>query len=251
MAAKRKYTTMTGKKTYSKSKKRKGSAKPAPKRSYGYTQTYGGGFVNELKTIDINPTAQTIAGTDFDTTGTRYLLNGTSIGSAINQRIGRKIVGKKLLLRIQFYTNYLDTNLGALSKGAGVTWRMMVVYDKQANGGSLDATDLIGPTVPGGLPFSLGDARMIRTNNLNYRERFIVIRDKVIDTNEQRPCVTYKKQIYLKDLETTFQADAGIAADIATGSLWLLVWNDCDLVSPTGTKPSKMTFSVRYRFSDS
>ena len=162
-----------------------------------------------------------IAVSHYTTDGTdMVLLNGMSRGSSAGTRVGSRVVLRSFNIRmfISFVSNESDSSVTPM----GI--RMMIVYDKQANGA-------VCPS-----PFS----SFYATAESVYRDRFIVMYDEVVymertsigsyyvaDTPEVIPFsnVWQKfRHVHLAvDLPTTFNnSDTGVITDINSGSVYLV-----------------------------
>ena len=190
-----------------------------------------GGWANpslggELKYIDTNAnTALTFASSAFST---GVLLNGVAQGSDATARIGRKMVMKSLLLRWTW-------NLASTSTG-GSPVRVMVVYDKQANATAPAITDVL-----------VVDS-FIGQNNLNNRDRFVVLCDYLSEPIGSNGDTSVGGVIYKRlNLETMFNSgSAGTIGDITSGSVYLFVaqTGGIGVVNPT------FNWRARVRFTD-
>lgn len=189
-------------------------------RSIFRTGGFRGG-VNEVKFNDKTNTAY-----EFSTTGTRQLLNGITQGSDYNNRIGRKFTMVKLLGRMR-------VALGATPTNSNV--RALVVYDKQPNGAAFSNTDL------------LTGSSTTAFNNLNNKDRFIVLVDKIMQVDTvNKPSVLIKFKKNMK-MGVTNLGTTNAIGDISTGSLYLLTLGDL----ATGvTAPVSTINDVRVRFID-
>lgn len=180
----------------------------------------------ELKFIDNNAnTAVTFGSSTFSTP---VLLNGVQQGSDATARIGRKTIMKSLLLRYTW-------NLGSTSTG-GSPVRILIVYDKQANAAAPAITDLL-----------LADT-FISQNNLNNRDRFVVLCDVITEPISANGNGSIGGTIYKKiNLETMFNAGtAGTIADITSGSVYLFVAQTANI----GTANASFNWRSRIRFED-
>lgn len=154
----------------------------------------------EQKFKDVNET------TAITSTATITLLNGMVQGDTVSTREGRKIIIKSIYLRSR---QTLDSNAtdSALS-------RTMLVYDKQANASAPSITDI------------LTSASVQAFNNLDNRERFVVLMDKVIQVKSEGQFIstnTFFKKYMKVNLETIYNSsNVGTVADINTGSLYLV-----------------------------
>lgn len=201
---------------------------PGPERKY----------LDQVGNFNLNTLAVAANTGGQSGTETLQLINGCMLGTDAVNRIGRKISMKSIQLRILFT---LQTSSGGTAL-TGVTAgyiRLMVIYDAQANGGTVQYGDIFQGTPAQGNVTPL---------NLNNRERFKVIwdKDKQIDPDgpNNQMFKLYKKCM----LPVTFNAgNAGTAADIQTGALWLLA-----MTSVQGTSAGVISgeFYSRVRFTD-
>lgn len=171
-------------------------------------------------------------------------LNGTQQGSAADQRIGRQIMVRKLIGRMQF------TNAQNLATGIAtwpVTYRFMVVYDMQANGSTLALADMFETP-----------SNILSLQNLNNRDRFKIVTDKMwtignpyfgqSQISKPNQAKSYK---FYKRLNLPVQYNAGNAgteADIATGTLWAIMLTDSGNTAVGGG--SRVNYRFRIRYSD-
>lgn len=196
--------------------------------------------VGEKKVIDILLTSYAV-----ENTGTQLqLLNGVAPGTNINNRIGRKLSLKSLQIRgVVAFTDNTTANPSFL--------RMVIVYDKQANAAAptfaniMTSQDIAGTT----------ETNAFSMVNLNNRDRFEVIRDKVIEmgvidtTATQTFAVppasaTINEYIKLGNRETIYNAGtAGTVADIVSGSLFIFFI--CPQANATGVT-AQCCFRTRF-----
>lgn len=173
----------------------------------------------ERKVIDLNRQIVAIE----QTVGSPLLLNGCIAGSQNYQRIGRKIHLKSLQIR------------GLLLPADDTTQdqqiRMLVVYDKQANGAAPTYGDVIkSQNIAGTTSSSHMD--MV---NLDNRDRFEIIRDRTWAIAKRDTTATsafsgsptticVEEFVRLQDRETIYNAGtAGTVGDIQSGSLYFFV----------------------------
>ena len=180
----------------------------------------------ELKYLDNN--AGTAVNFGVSTFTTPVLLNGASLGSDAINRIGRKLVMKSLLFRWTW-------NLAATSTG-GSPVRIMIVYDKQANAATPAITDIL-----------LADSH-ISQNNLNNRDRFVVLSDEISEPVSVQGTPSISGVIYKKlNLETVFNGtNGGTVADITSGSIHVLFSQTAGI----GTANPTVNWRSRIRFYD-
>lgn len=141
------------------------------------------------------------------------LLNGLALGTSANQRIGRRITMRSILLRFNFYPQATTTLAGR--------FRIVVFYDRQTNGTTPIGTDLLQNNLS------------MYPLNLSNADRFLVLYDKYSPVmgsltggaaGTAAPFSTIKLYRKLK-LDTTYGLSA--ASDVtavATGGLFLGVW---------------------------
>lgn len=184
---------------------------------------------SELKTIDTTATnASPVA------TGSVVLLNGVATGDDYNTRDGRKIQMKSILLRILLSP---DTTQSAPQ---GDIMRVMIVYDKQTNGTALTAANVLQTGV------------IQSPNNLNNRDRFVVLSDKFLTLpswvfaagalTQGGPTPKYLKIYKPLNLDTIYNSASGAIADISTGSLYLIML--------TAREVSSVNYHSRIRFTE-
>lgn len=165
-------------------------------------------------------------------------LNGSECGYGLNQRIGRKIMMKSLLIDMIVHA---PGTLGITASGASGmlkidplqasgcytgTARLLIVYDRQNNGTIPTKAEILAAMGTAG--FGLGSAEATTSSvsttsamNLNARERFLIVADKAVNvdglTDNQRRLRIYKKL----NLPVVYNAgkDASISS-IASGALW-------------------------------
>lgn len=184
----------------------------------------------EKKTIDVDPAAYV-----SDTTGTITLLNGVAVGTDFTDRIGRKILMKSIFIR--------GIHLPVDDSTGNFISRLVIVYDRQANGVAPAITDVVK---------SINGSAQI---NLNNRDRFQILFDKqyvtakVSDTATQSfagsPTVHSVKLFRRLRHETVFQGTAATVASIATGSVYMLTFSNA--AANTG---GSFSLSTRIRFAD-
>jgi len=148
---------------------------------------------------------------DVTDTAVMYCVNYMGVGVNDGQRQGRQVVMKQLEIRGWFHNE-----AGLTSPRQPI--RLVVFYDRQANGTTPAATDVMKTSAMLGLP------------KAENAERFKIIRDITIDYNTYAiPVVNAYSVVMVKhfkiplgDLVTTYGADAADPASIRTGSLWVM-----------------------------
>lgn len=176
---------------------------------------------------------------DMNTTATMTLLNGLAPGSAANQRIGMKVDIKSVELRLRMTTTPVT--------GVDQYVRAILVLDRQPNGAVIAAvTDLL-------LAQSISAPR-----SLANRKRFKILWDKsyamggnlnAAGTPSTLPNMRLAK-LYMKmrrPIRTEYNAgNAGTVADIATNSLYLVVFG----TEAAGNTDVSLAGFARIRYTD-
>lgn len=203
-----------------------------------------------------------------DVVSTNYLLNSTGTVAALNlvqagssyfNRIGRKIEMKSLQMKGQL------NGIGANSQGLAAGGRILIVYDRQANGALPVYADVIkSQTQVSGTTQSLNYDMV----NLDNRDRFLILRDieftmpsvtrvASADTFSGYPTSAhtdstceegqFNQFIKLKGLVTHFKADSSpaVIGDVATGTLLILSFGS--FASGSEGWNANLTFRLRYK----
>lgn len=203
----------------------------APPRTGGFYGQWNRprGVGEELKTIDTG----IVGVTPITTAGSVALINGVATGTDYTNRIGRKIMIKSIYVRFATLPNTVTAPLGDIQ-------RIMLIYDKQTNGAAPAVTDI------------LNTASYLDVNNLNNRDRFVVLKDKTINcwpaayaagavTAGNPNTMSFK--FYKKcNLEQIFSGTGSTVGSIASGGIFLL------FISAAATY--NLAYSARVRFSD-
>lgn len=145
--------------------------------------------------------------TTWNTTANQWnylLVNGLTQGTSGSQRVGRQI----FMTTMQFYY------------ATGGTTRFLIVYDKQCNGSALTATDLFQDSTDQFSPY-----------NFSNRERFCYLYDTLYDTTPELSPVNRQLHFPIKKYTTYNVGNAGTIADIATGSLYLVIYTTLTTVN--------------------
>lgn len=208
-----------------------------PAASRGYTPNS-----QELKVVDTGTAIY-----NCDTTGDIRCVNLCTLGSDMTNRIGRKICLSSFQMRGYLRNAASVTGAAAVVPPSQCRW--MLVWDTQPNGALPSITDI------------LNSGSSTSQLNLNNRDRFRIIREKIwaLDpyivsatasqsvataVNQTKTVKVFKK---LKDLEVIFNStNGGTIADIQTGAL-LSVWVGNSAASADGPE---FVGSYRVRFSD-
>lgn len=169
---------------------------------------------------------------------TFILCNGMVQGTSGITRIGRQITVKSVAVNFMLKP--------AATTTAGL-FRLMLIWDHQANGAAPAITDIVG----------FNDAATTTANqitaplNLQNRERFKVILDKrfpvgqIIANSMVMPVIDHLEKFRKQNVVVTYNAgNAGTVADIATESLYLV------LLTTAGVANCAVNGNVRIRFTD-
>lgn len=199
---------------------------PVSRQSMSVGGWAGRGGSGELKYVDVNSTALS---TSFNviTWSTPLLLNGLSTGTTATTRVGRKITLKSVYLR-------WTAALGAFTANSTGIFRIVILYDKQANAAAPAATDI----------FEVNEMRS--PNNLSNRDRFVVVADMMSEDLSVGNTLQLSGQCYKKlNLETLYNSgNAGTIADIASGSLYAVAAHTGTFLTSSPTLSTY--FRVRY-----
>lgn len=167
---------------------------------------------------------------------TANCLNALSEGSAVNQRIGRKVTNKSILIRgiINWSQWYGDMAVDSVHQTNAV---IFLVLDKQTNGAQLNSEDVFSCPNAGGTD----PTGMTAIRDLERSQRFTVLA-KVVITAPQRqpiggdalgntylPAMNIPFEIYKKlNFETQYNATATPAtcAQIVDNSLHIIGYTD-------------------------
>lgn len=190
---------------------------------------YATGRGPEKKFTDVSATLTLGSAADtFTTPGPTTLLNGLIPDSTATGRIGRKVVMKSLYIR--WSAQLAPTSI----QGAPV--RIIVFYDKQANGAAAGVTDVL-----------LANA-FNSPNNLSNRDRFVVLSDELTEPISVQNNFAVSGVIYKKiNLEVMFNAGtAGTIADITSGSVYIMAAQSSTIATAAPT----VSFRSRIRYTD-
>lgn len=187
-----------------------------------------------LKSVDVSFTGSVVS----SATATAVVCPVPLIGAGFYNRLGNRTRGVSLQI-----TGRLIPSLGNASTSAAQLCRIMVIYDRQANGALPAIGTILGDTVASGTTGAPGPTSGLNVNN---RDRFMVLRDRkvmlptlgvdgaTLDTNVitstndiGKGGLNYQEFIKLKGLETCYNTTAaGTVADISAGSFFFLIYNE-------------------------
>jgi len=158
---------------------------------------------------------------DFTVAGTVTCLNCIELGNTAWNRIGRSVKLTSLIIR---------GHIGGGSNLFSDTLRFLVVYDRQTNGATPTASDILKDYLSNGSTMTNSTSCINQAN----ADRFSVVMDIANRSPQTTPTGIYAfdsrsrfeltSNIPLAELHQQFKSDSSPAtvADIATGALWLL-----------------------------
>jgi len=205
--------------------RRRPYVRPTPEiKSYDYSVSTSGTTIPLV-------TVGSVSGDQTFATG-MAAFNIVSNGSAFYQRNGSKINIKSVQLKAQI-----------MKQGtADVMIRLMLVYDRQANGAYPAIGDILQINDAMGVEFYSG-------LNMQNKSRFSMIRDKTYNVSMGGPIITDVNE-FCKGKPTwdsEFSTNTGTVSDIRTGAMYLIAF-----VSNlyTDNYPSISDINVRIRYYD-
>lgn len=214
----------------------------------------------ETKSLDIPETSINFTGT----TSTQFtVLNAIQEGSGFWARIGRRVTMKSL--RITGHIAPINVEEAIIQQHL----RIIIVYDKQANGSACTIADVIKAYNNAGT----SSVAILDGLNMDNRERFLILRDRriVVPRVSSAGVATsipfgvcdasvgasrgsdggalVDEYISLNSMETQYNGTANPAtiAEIVTGSLMIGVFGNPAVAA---TPKYKLTFAARLRFVD-
>ena len=153
----------------------------------------------EFKSVDV------VNGADVNTTGFVTLLNGMTRGDDISQRIGREVTLRSVQLTYQIGSKN--------NTGTDQYVRVMLVYDRQANGSTALISDI------------LSGSNTYAPRNLENRHRFKILFGRMISLNASGEAGSRRVFKFYRRLNhpVTFNGNTGgTIADIQTGALYFV-----------------------------
>jgi len=223
-------------------------SRPSVRRSVGMMSRRN---ASELKGADINLGSGVVATTT--TNASSFLLNGIAPGSASFNRIGRKVTLKSLRLKGGATFTMTPSATGAVNHNS---LRMVVVFDRQPNSGSIPTWDTIfGITAQDGTETSTTWAPM-KYDNMS---RFQVLKDKTIDcqtvpgnvatTGVIDQWVSFDEFMSLGNRESTYSGQSApcTTADISTGALYVYFRSQNQSASATVGIDTDSVARLRYQ----
>lgn len=205
----------------------------------------------EVKTVDVKVTNQV-----FNSTGAIALMNGTAEGTSFYNRIGRRIRMKS----IQISGTVDDNTATGVPANDSSYLRLLVVYDRQNNGGTPALADILLDVDSAGTTTTDAYSGLNMTNSDRFKvlmdDRIYIVNDNVTAGNPTNPLYTslsnlastsgevnIKRFIKLNGLETHYGTANANAAGCQTGAVWMV------LVASAGSM-CQANLRVRVRYWD-
>lgn len=211
---------------------------------------------SELKGVDTNCTTGGVAIIDTTTTnGNILVLNLVQQGTGYENRIGRKIFLKSIMMNINCV--FTTTTAAAAPSAQHVpVLRMCIVWDKQPTGTIPVFSTIFARTVQNGTE----TADVLDPPRFDTMARYKILRDIYLDASTM--CVNqiavagtpsvwekqFREYIKLGGLETTFASTANplTIADIATGALYFIIRQTDNGAAGEWTFGDNSTIRLRY-----
>ena len=207
----------------------------------------------EYKFVDVNiATSGASLTVGLSPSPTIQLLNGLQLGTAAYQRIGNKIAMKSLYWSLAYSTAATDSTPTTDTALVNIPVRAMVVYDKQTNG----VLPVLGDLLSAFAGLGNATARTIDVNspnNLNNRDRFIVLMDKRFILSNTGPSNRYIKKYKRLNTSVTYKSGAtvGDVTAITSGGLYFITYRDAEMLGTTNpVSQVSLTGDIRLRYQD-
>lgn len=167
--------------------------------------------------------------TDITTTGVVVPVNLIAAGTDYDARIGRKVILKSFQIRAIF-------GLENASVPSGV--RYLLVYDKQTNGALPAITDILNT--------ASAQNPVTAMLNLNNRDRFVILWDKIFQLNTSFSIFQHFKKYKKLRHETVYSGTTATIGSIITGGLYVVTIGSV----PAGITDVDNGMTMRVRFVD-
>lgn len=191
--------------------------------------------VDEVKYLDYSNGPTTLSDS-----GSAVLMNGCIQGlDSLNDRVGRKILAKKITVRYTMGVPTASLTTGTGYQNNGDTVRVIVAFDKQANGAAMTLGSLMN--ISGTFNAPLGN------RSISTIDRYIVLADKVHQLSVGGPNTVTGELVIPCSLETIFTTtNNGDITDIISGSIYCILLD----ANATGNLPGAWAMSSRIEFLD-
>lgn len=223
----------------------------ANRTPFGVPAQFGvrAGLRAEVKTIDTPAVTQTLS-----STSSFALLNPIQEGSSFYNRIGRKICLRSIRL-----TGQIVARTGVATSGTYDYIRIMIVYDRQANGAFPSIADILLTYDNTGATTTT----VLSHLNMNNAERFKIVRDiRIAISNDavaaaniqDEQIIDYKgkynidEYAKLKGYESHYKASSNpaVIGDVSTGGLYLVTFGG----NPAASAGYALNWTARCRYTD-
>lgn len=208
-------------------------AQPGPSKKRARSASRGSNVVyaSQVKTGASGYVDVASANYAFDTTGSITLLNTVTQGTAVTQRVGKKIKLKSLQCR------------GLMTNNSAATWNdvaFLIVYDRRPRGALPAITDILTSV----------SARAMNNDNFSGRFQILKRSDEMLIGNATAltECTAKSVDFYMELKAPTVYEAAGTGAinDIEQGALYLVTVGN----AAAGTGAAVLTCGFRLRFTD-
>jgi len=191
--------------------------------------------VDEVKFLDYSNGPTTLSDS-----GSAILMNGCIQGlDALNDRIGRKILMKKITCRYTAGVPTASLTSGTGYQNNGDTVRAILVFDKQANGAAATYASLMNISGTFNAPLA--------NRSISTLDRFIVLADRVHQLSVSGPNTITGEFVVPCNLETVFTTtNNGDITDIISGSVYMFIVD----ANATANLPGAWAFVSRIEFLD-
>lgn len=186
-----------------------------------YPISFGNVDPNEDKAWDTTASNIFTAWDGDFSTGDLLLLNSIPAGSGQNNRVGRLVQMKSVLIQLTWRLRDIDAT-GAAIPMFSCAIRSMLVWDKQPNNSQPVTSDILKAVLHIGNSYSMPNS----PNNLSYRDRFTTLwdcHDTLCSAGDNLR--QYDKYIKLNKQSVWSTNDGGVGS-ITTGALWLILLSD-------------------------
>lgn len=171
--------------------------------------------------------------------GTQFLLNGTTVGSTNGAVVGQKFTMTSVDLKGMYANTIANLQASTGFFGDSAVFRVAIVYDRQSNAGTYGWSDVYTNTGAQG-PFS--------SRSLPYRDRFLVLYDSgPIAISSGGPTAAAFKYYGKMKLDTQKNTgNTGLLTDITSGALsfWIIDNNT------TANLPSEYNLTCKVNYTD-
>lgn len=151
-------------------------------------------------------------------------LSNIAQGTTDTTRIGNSILAKNISIKYQITPNYTGLLYNPI--------RMLLIVDKMQNGSTPAMADIFETTTTYLSPL-----------NKDYSDRFVVLKDKLIMTNQNGNQAVHGKFFKKLDFHIRYKGISGGVSDQAPNALYLLWWYAAAINGPTCNIYSRLNFT--------